>query len=298
MTHLHTHKNENKHQSFKGAFILNLVFTVIELIGGYVTNSVAITSDAIHDLGDSVCLGFAYWSEKKAQNSLRTDSYTYGMNRLPLVSALLNALILVSGSIGIIVYSISRLDNPPEVHSKWMILWAIVGIGFNSWAALKLHNHHGLNAKVASLHLLEDVLGWVAVFFGSILIHFTGWNLIDPILSLCIAVFILINAFKNLKEAYYIIMQKSPDEITINKISISLEKIEGILNVHDLHLWTLEGSKHILSLHVVVNDNTHMDDFIRIKTDIRKCLNLFGDIHATVEFEWTKENCRDKGLAY
>jgi cobalt-zinc-cadmium efflux system protein len=294
MGHEHHHSQEN----FKWAFILNLSFTIIELIGGLITNSVAITSDAIHDLGDSICLGFAYWSEKKAHSSKRNDHYTYGMNRLPLISALLNALILVSGSIGIIVYSLSRLDNPPEVDSQWMIVWAILGIIFNTWAALKLHGGHGLNAKVASLHLLEDVLGWIAVFIGSIIIYNTGLNVIDPILSLAIASFILFNAFKNIRQAYYIIMQKTPDEISIENIKKDLIDIDGIIGVHDLHLWTLEGSKHILTLHVIVNNDTSTKELIAIKQDVRVHLNQLGNIHATIEFEWSSEDCLDKSLSY
>lgn len=290
--------NHKQHESFKWAFLLNLSFTIIEIIGGYITNSIAITSDAIHDLGDSICLGFAYWSEKKAANTKRNESYTYGMNRLPLISALLNALILVSGSIGIIVYSFSRLDNPPEVDSKWMFVWALLGIGFNTWAALKLQHQHGLNAKVASLHLLEDVLGWVAVLIGSIAIYFTGMTIIDPLLSLAIASYILFNAFKNIKEAYYIIMQKTPDDLSMKNIKNSLVEIDGVIDVHDLHLWTLEGSKHILSLHAVVSEKIQAKELILIKQKIRSNLNQFGNIHATVEFEWESEECRDKRLSY
>lgn len=290
--------NHNNLKSFKWAFIINLVFTVIEIIGGYISNSIAITSDAIHDLGDSICLGFAYWSEKKAKDSKRSDVYTYGMNRLPLVSALLNALILVSGSIGILVYSISRLNNPPEVLADKMILIAILGIVFNTWAALKLHHNEGLNAKVASLHLLEDVLGWVAVFIGSIIIYFTGLTIIDPILSIIIACYILYNASKNIREAYYIIMQKTPSELSSENIAKELMTIEGIKDVHDIHLWTLEGSKHILSMHVIVGEKIDSEQLIKIKKLIREKLNSFGNIHATIEFEWEAENCYDRKLSY
>ncbi len=290
--------NHNDIKSFKWAFIINVIFTIIEIIGGYISNSIAITSDAIHDLGDSICLGFAYWSEKKAKDSERSDVYTYGMNRLPLVSALLNALILVSGSIGILVYSISRLNDPPEVHADKMIFIAILGVVFNTWAALKLHHNEGLNAKVASLHLLEDVLGWVAVLIGSIVIYFTGLSIIDPILSIVIACYILYNAFKNIREAYYIIMQKTPPELSSEHITKELMSINGINDVHDIHLWTLEGSKHILSMHVIVGEKSDSEQLIRIKREIREKLNSFGNIHATIEFEWEAEDCYDRKLSY
>ena len=189
-------------KNLKVAFALNFTFTFIEVIGGFLTNSIAILSDALHDLGDTLAIGLSWYFQKLSGKS-RSQKFSYGYKRFSLVSALISAIILLVGSVLIIYKAIPRLINPEIVHVKGMFVIAILGVLVNGIAVLRLKKGHSSNERVVMLHLLEDVLGWLAVLFGSVLMYFFDWPIIDPILSIMIATFILWNALKNIKEGEY-----------------------------------------------------------------------------------------------
>lgn len=267
------------------AFLLNFGFAAIELVGGILTNSISIISDAIHDLGDSASIGTSLILEKKSEK--KPDAkFTYGYLRYSVIGALLTSVILLVGSFFVIYNSICRFISPAEVNYDGMLILAIIGTVVNGLAALKTAHGKSLNEKTLSLHMLEDVLGWLAILVGSIVIKFTNWHFIDPILSLAIAVFILYHAFGHIKEVFDVILEKAPEEISSEHILQSLSEIEDVKDVHHLHLWTLDGNLHYATLHAVISEHSTPSEFEEIKHHIRHELEHHGITHCTIELEY------------
>ena len=296
--HNHSHSHHHDHHSdvknIKVAFFLNFGFAIIEIIGGFLTNSVAILSDAVHDLGDSLSLGMAWYFQKYSRK--KSDNvYTYGYRRFSLVGALANSLVLIIGSILILTEAIPRIFNPQQANPQGMMLLAVLGIAVNGIAMLRLRRGKTLNKKVVSLHLLEDVLGWVAVLIGSIIMYFWDVPVIDPILSLLIAGYVLFNVFKNMRELFRIILQGTPQEINSDEIQVEILKIDSVKGVHDVHLWTVDGIYNIMTIHVILNQKKSMDEITEIKNQIRNSLKNNGIEHVTLEFETEEEDCVMEG---
>lgn len=288
MAHDHSHNHGHSDvKNIKTAFFLNLAFTVIEIFGGLFTNSIAILSDALHDLGDSFSLGIAWYlqnvSKKKA-----TKNFTYGYRRFSLLGALINALILVGGSVYIITETVERLQNPEPTNAGGMIILAIVGVLFNGAAVLKLQKGESLNEKVVSLHLLEDVLGWVAVLVGSVIMYFFDLPIIDPILSLLIAVYVLYNAFRNLQSTMKVLLQAVPDNTNLDEIKAYFGKLSDVISFHDLHLWSMDGKYNVLTVHLVKQKEVSDHN---LKGKIRHDLQHLGISHTTIELEYEGEHC-------
>lgn len=286
----HDHSHQHASGNIKQAFWINLVFSIIEIIGGIFTNSISILSDALHDLGDSFSLGLAWYFEKISTKK-RDETYTYGYRRFSLLGALINSVILLSGSLVIIIFSIPRILDPQPTQAAGMIWLAVLGIGFNGLAYYRLHRGHSHNERVVSLHLLEDILGWVAVLIGGVIILLTGWYIIDPILSLCIAAFILYNVFKSLQSTSRIILQGIPANISIGQISDKLSGLHGVLSFHDLHVWSMDGVNSILTVHLVVDPSTDIPSRTIIKNKLQRTMSTLGIRHCTIEFECPQEDC-------
>jgi len=291
--HHHTHAHDPSGTGTKNialAFYLNLIFCVIELVGGVFTNSVAILSDALHDLGDSVSLGMA-WYFQKISKKKPDGKYTYGYMRFSILSALLNSLILLTGS-GIVLYeSFIRLFNPVHSDAKGMLLLAIIGVIVNGFAALRLRKGGSLNERVVSLHLLEDVLGWVAVLIASIVMIFTNLSVLDPILSIGISGFILYNVYHNLRKAFRVILQGKPDEVNESDLRESLLNLKPVQSVHDLHIWTMDSEYLVLTVHLVLPDLTTENERQALRAAAHELLKTKGIQHATIEMESVSENC-------
>ncbi|MDD2243575.1 MAG: cation diffusion facilitator family transporter [Dysgonamonadaceae bacterium] len=286
----HNHNNNNAEGNIKTAFFLNLFFTVIEFIGGALTNSMAILSDAVHDLGDSISLGLSWYFQnlsKKGSNQV----YTYGYKRFSLMGAIINSLILLVGSVIILITAIPRLKNPQQPETEGMIWLAILGIIVNGAAILRLRRGKSLNEKVVSLHMLEDVLGWVAVLIGAIVMNFINLPVLDPILSIAIAGYVLFNIFKNMRESLRIILQGTPDAVDTDKIIKIISKIPDIQSIHDVHIWSTDGEFNIMTVHVVLHEAKDMNYLYVLKEDIRKKLAEYNIQHATIEFETINEDC-------
>ncbi len=288
--HHHGHDHSQGESSIGTAFILNLVFTIIEIIGGFYTNSLAILSDAIHDLGDSMALGLAWYFQKISKRP-GDQQFTYGYKRWSVVGAIINSVVLIIGSFFILQAAILRLLDPQEPQTSGMMILAVLGIVFNGLAYSKTHGGHSHNEKLVSLHLLEDLLGWVAVLIGSIVMHYTGWYIIDPILSICISLFILYNVFKYIKSTLNIILQGTPDDIDIQLIEQEMKKIRGVQDVHDIHVWTLDGQHHILTAHIVVDKDMDMLRANQLKAQVHEAVRTLGISHCTLEIERVGEDC-------
>lgn len=270
------------------AFWINTAFTVFEAIGGWYTNSLAILSDAVHDLGDSLSLGLAWYFQHLATRG-RDGNYTYGYRRFSLLGALINSLVLTIGSIYIIVEAIPRVKAPESTMSEGMAVLAFIGIVVNYVAMRQLQKGSSINERVVSLHLLEDVLGWVAVLIGAIIIYLTGWFIIDPLLSLVIASIILFNVVRNVRESVNIILQRVPKDINVNLIDEELRAVDGVENVLDLHVWTLDGERVILSMVLVIGPTCTREEVAGIKEQARDLMRKQGILHSTIEVNLPSE---------
>ena len=269
------------------AFVLNLSFAALEFIGGIVTGSVAIVSDAFHDVGDAASIGISYFLEKKSRKR-PDDQYTYGYARYSVLGGCITALILLIGSVVMIYNAFSRMLAPTEINYNGMIGFAVVGVCVNSCAVFFTRERDSLNQKAVNLHMLEDILGWATVLVGAVVMRFTDLTFIDPILSIGVSLFIAINAVRNLKEAIDLFLEKAPHTVDTSKIKELVEKISGVFDVHHIHLWSVDGRTNLATLHVVTNSDPYT-----IKNEIRAAPQKHGIEHVTIEIETSTEQCRE-----
>lgn len=269
------------------AFILNLSFSIIEFIGGIFTGSVAIVSDAVHDVGDAASIGMAYFLERKSKNK-PNEKYTYGYTRYSVIGGLITTLILLLGSVAMIYNAISRIITPVVINYNGMIALSIIGVCINFCAAFFTRSSDSLNQKAVNLHMLEDVLGWIVVLVGAIVMRFTDFTLIDPIMSIGVSTFILINAIKNLKEVTDLFLEKAPHNIEVSEIKEHIQKIDGVLDVHHIHIWSMDGQNNFATMHIVTDSEQH-----KIKNVIRAELREHGIGHVTIETETSSEFCHE-----
>ncbi len=270
------------------AFILNLSFSVFEFVGGIVSGSVAIVSDAVHDAGDAASIGISYLLERKSKKQ-PDEKFTYGYARFSVIGGLVTTLILLVGSVVMIYNAIGRMIMPAEINYNGMIIFAVVGVGVNFCAALFTRGGDSLNQKAVNLHMLEDVLGWVVVLAGAIVMRFTDFALIDPIMSIGVSLFILINALRNLKTVVDLLLEKAPHNIEVAGIKEYIKEIDGVLDVHHIHVWSMDGQSNYATMHIVTDSEPQ-----KIKDKIREelCEQEIG--HVTIEIETSFEHCREK----
>ena len=269
------------------AFILNILFALFELFGGILTNSISIISDAIHDMGDAISIGISYILEKISKKE-PDDVYTYGYTRYSVIGAVITTTILLVGSIFIIINAIKRIINPVTINYDGMILFALFGVLINFLAVYFTRNGITLNQKAVNLHMLEDVLGWIIVLVGAILIKVTSIFIIDSIMSILVAIFILVNSLKNLKEILDLFLEKIPNNISINEVKEHLLKINDIKDIHHIHIWSIDGINNYATMHVVVLKNNS-----KVKEKIREVLVSHGINHVTIEIEKIDERCSE-----
>jgi cobalt-zinc-cadmium efflux system protein len=291
---MHSHSHDDNGSARIGwAFFLNVGFTIIEFIGGALTNSTAIMADAVHDLGDSLSIGLA-WVLAKLGKKPASSSFSYGYKRLSLLGSLINGIVLIAGSSWVLFQSIPRLFNPEMPMTEGMLALSIFGIAVNGFAAFKLSKGKALNEKVLNWHLLEDVLGWVAVFIVSVVLTFVEWPILDPILAICFTLFILVNVVRNVGSTLKLFLQGVPDQNIAEKIEQKLKNIPEFKRFHHLHLWSLDGESHVLTVHIELEADLSMEDQRDLKHRLSAVLAEFEFSHTTVEFELDNEPCRDE----
>ncbi len=270
MSHEHHHHHPST-ENIKVAFWLNLSFSVIEFVGGMVTNSVAILSDALHDLGDSFSLLLAWYFQKVSLRK-RDTKYSYGYKRFALMGALINSAVLLVGSAFIIYESVQRLLSPQQPDAKGMLVLAIAGIVINGLAVFRLKKGSSINERVVSLHLLEDVLGWIAVLVASVIMMFAHIPILDPILSIGIAAFILFNIYRNIRSSLKVILQGTPENIDEEEIKALIVNMPEVKSIHDLHIWTMDGEYNILTVHVITQNNIYTtEDADKLRQKLPQC---------------------------
>lgn len=267
------------------AFLLNMAFSIFELAGGMITGSVAIVSDAIHDMGDAASIGISYLLEKKSARQ-PDDAYTYGYVRYSVLGGMITTVILLVSSVVVIGNAVVRLFAPMPIHYDGMIVFGVVGVIVNSSAALLFGEGKSLNQKAVRLHMLEDVLGWVVVLIGAVVMRFTDFALLDPLMSIGVAAFILIHTLKNLKEVMNLFLEKTPNGMDVQEIKEHICAVDGVLDVHHIHIRSLDGQRNCATMHIVTNEDAH-----QMKHAVRAELEKLGIDHATLELETEGEHC-------
>ena len=270
------------------AFILNLSFSVFEFVGGIFTGSIAILSDAVHDTGDAAAIGLSYFLERKSGRQ-PDESHTYGYVRYSVLGGFITTVILLAGSAAVIFGAVKRLMNPTEINYDGMIIFALVGAVVNFLAAYFTREGDSINQKAVNLHMLEDVLGWLVVLVGAVVMRFTDFYIIDPLMSIGVAVFILINTVKNLREVADLFLEKTPEGVSVAEIREHLLEIDGVADVHHIHIRSLDGHRHYATMHIVAEEDLHL-----IKEKVRAELREHGIVHSTLEIEAIGEHCHNK----
>ena len=289
MTHDY-HHHHNPMGNIRTAFFLNLLFTFFEIFGGLWTNSMAILSDAVHDLGDSISLGMAWYLERIAQRG-SDRKYTYGYRRFSLLGALINTIVLIVGSVVIMMEAIPRLLQPEPTNAPGMVVFALFGILVNGVAVLRLRKGHSMNERVLTWHLIEDVLGWAAVLVVSVVLLFKDIPILDTVLSIAITVYILFNVVKNFRKILALFLQAAPEDLDIQKIRADVEAVEYVFSTHHAHIWSLDGDENVLSMHVIVQPDITTDQVMCVKEEIRHLVREYNISHVTIDIEYGDADC-------
>ena len=280
--HGHMHNHSTSAKNIKVAFLLNFTFSIIEIFGGILTNSSAILSDAIHDLGDSLSLGLAMIFEKQSEKN-PNKIFTYGYKRLSVISAIINILVLAIGTVLVLRESIERLFSPQPIVAEGMLFLAIIGVVINGVSVFRMKSSIKISEKAVMLHLLEDLFGWIAVFIVSIAVMFTDFYILDPILSLIICFIMIRNIYYGIKSLYKIIMQATPEGVEVSKIENEIfDKIDGI-SIESFRVWSLDGESNVASLNILTNDISSIKDIFSIKDEVKHILANNNIEDVTVE---------------
>lgn len=279
-------KNSSTSKRMGLAFFLNAGFTIIEIIGGILTGSIAIVADAIHDLGDTLSLG-ASWVLEKKSNKGATKKYPFGYKRFSLLGALLSGTVLITGSLYIFYEAGKRLFNPVSPNTDGMMWLAILGVLVNGFAALKLRHGEGLNSKMLSWHLLEDVLGWIAVLIVSIIMQFKDIPILDPLLSIGITIFILFHVVKNLKKTLQVLLESAPEDMDMDALENKILHKQGVVEIQKMKLWTLDGKENAAMIHLLV-ENMKPEESDSLRAEVREILEAEKITVSALELDYRK----------
>lgn len=293
--HHHGHAGHHHHAvgSIQTAFFMNAGFTILEAVGGVMTNSTAILANAVHDFGDSIALGQAWYFEKL---SSRTGDrrYSYGYQRFSIFGALLSALMMLASSFVVLVEAVPRLLHPELPDARGMVAFALAGVAVNALAMLRLKDQKGMNARVIALHLLEDVLGWLSVLLVSVVLLFVKVPMLDPLLAIVITLYILSGVVKNLRAMVPVFLQAVPHGLSLDKVVSDIQATPHVSGVHHAHLWSLDGERAVFTAHLELDCDLDPSEHARIKEEIRNLVARHGIYHSTVELEYPGEVCRNE----
>lgn len=280
--HSHSHNHSASMKNIKIAFLLNFTFAIIEIFGGILTNSSAILSDAIHDLGDSVSLGLAMVFEKRAgRNANKT--FTFGFKRLSVISAMINIVVLSVGTVLVAKEALVRLFSPQPIVAEGMFALALLGIAVNGISVLRMKSSIKISEKAVMLHLLEDLFGWIAVLVVSIVVMFTDFYLLDPILSLLICGIMIRNIYYSTKSLYKIVMQAAPEGLDVESLEKEiLSEVAGI-TIEAFRVWSLDGESNVASLKLIMSEESTVETMESAKHRVKHILEDHHIEDVTVE---------------
>lgn len=292
--HGHSHGPKVFANSAANAFALtlalNLAFVLVEFIGAYFTESLAIAADVVHDAGDCLSLAVA-WGLQRIALRHRDENFSYGYGRFSLLAAVISGTAVFVSSLGLLFFSLPKIFQPGAPHGMGMLLFAILGIAVNGAGAWWLSRGDTISHKVLLWHYVEDVLGWVAVLLGGIGVALFEWHWLDPVLAAGIAIFVLRGVWRQMRTVLPVFLQAVPADIDLLKLQQQISAHAAVQELHDLHLWSLDGQNHILSLHLVLRDKS--TDESALKQEIRALVRDFGKIHVTIELERSDGPCND-----
>ena len=290
-SHDHTQDHETKKKHLILGMVANGLFTILELVVGLMTNSLVLLSDALHDFTDTIALFFSYVMHIQGNKSANHKK-TFGYQRATILGAFINGTVLVILSLALLYKAVLRVMNPEPVTSSWLIIVAIFGLIANGFIIKKLgHHHHDLNIRAVWWHMMEDFLGWIAVLIGGIVMYFTKWYIIDPILSIIISLYVLYGGYRILNDTVNVLLEGAPKHIDTEKVKAFLCKQKLVENIHDLHIWSIGSEQIMLTCHVVCSLKT-LKHATKLSQDLKKQLHeKFGIHHSTIEIE--SEDCGD-----
>lgn len=296
-THTPVSGSQQAKKHIKLAFFINLFFSIGEFLFGFLFNSVSIMSDAVHDLGDSVSIGFAWFFQRYSEKK-QDDRYTFGYSRFSLLGALLTGVILISGSAFMIYQSVPRLIHPEPVNDRGMFWLSLAAIALNGYAAWVLSKGTSKNERLLNLHMLEDVLGWVGVLIVSLLMNLTDFYRLDPILSILIALYLLYKTIPEFLSTMNILLDGTPDTVDLPHLAEAIGKIPKVQDVSHLHVWSLNGEENALIVTVLI-DSDALTNHLEIKQTILKLAQENGvKDHVTIELATSQEELeKDYGKA-
>lgn len=269
---------------------------VIEVIGGLLTNSLALLADAGHMLSDAASLGLSFFALKLGEKAA-SHSKTFGYKRFEIIAAAINGMTLILISLFILVEAVQRFSNPPEIQSTGMLIISVIGLVVNiiaAWILMSGDKEDNLNVRSAFLHVIGDMLGSVGAITAALLMIFFGWGWADPVASLIVAVLISISGYRVTKDSFHILMEGTPHHIQLNEVKATLGKIEHVEEVHDLHIWSITSGVFMLSCHLSINEKGLHDQVLE---QAQKVLHDdFGIEHSTLQVERYDIGCPNPHL--
>lgn len=263
------------------AFFLNLGYAIVEFIAGGIFGSSAVLADSIHDLGDAIAIGISAFLES-ISNREEDSHYTLGYKRFSLLGAMVTAVILMTGSVLVILENITKLVHPQPVNDEGILWLGIIAVSINVLASLVIRKGQTKNESILSLHFLEDTLGWVAVILMAIVLRFTDWYILDPLLSLAISIFILSKAIPRFWSTLRIFLDAVPEGVAIKQVKNDLEQLDNVASINQLNLWTMDGLEKNAIVHVCLE---WIEDMEASKTAIRHYLKDIGFHNITIEVD-------------
>ncbi len=276
----HHHKKAGENLAF--VFFMNLTFNIIVIIGGLATNSMAILSDCIHDLADTISIALAWFLEHIAQKD-SSDKYSYGYQRFSILGAVIISIFVIIMAFIILNEAIPRLFAPEEVDAGGMLVVALIGIVFKSLSVYRLHHGETFNEKAILLHQLGDVFEWIAILVLSLIMMFwDGAPYLDPFVSIGIALWLIFNLGRNLIKSIQVLLQKTPDNFDVDEFRSSINAIDGVNAIDDFHVWSLDGIDSVLTVKVSIN-NWEMQE--EIKGEIYAIASRYHIVDITIEFD-------------
>jgi cobalt-zinc-cadmium efflux system protein len=286
--HQHHHHRNISGRNLLISSVLNFTITVFEIIGGLVSNSLALLSDALHNLGDTFAVFLAYIAYLISKKD-RTDKKTFGYKRIEILAALFNAIVLIVITVFLFTEAFKRIRNPEPVRGNIMLAVAVTGLLANLFSVILLRrdSKHNINVRAAYLHLLGDTISSVAVIAGALFIALFGWYWLDPVITFIVGLYVLKETWAVLKQAVGILMQGTPRELNLIEVKQALEGIPEIDNIHHVHAWNLNDNEIHFECHVDLKDDLRVSKTEKIKEKIHEILlNRFNISHVTIQYEF------------